>query len=264
MKFDDGPAPLLSGNDESNDGWDGFQDYKTFQFRVKDSLREIAKKMYDFAEFVWNMDKMEKQKEEVVIQVWKERVQWWILLVVLARGSGWNSWLLLLLLLLLLLVQLIIVPCHHCQQRWEEEAKRLLKSWIILMMVMKRWSAGNSIQCTWKNNLDCLTFLCQQFINHNKNDLRFLLDNTDNSKMAVENCQNTIKLMDSDVDVNLFANLETLKDCLKDIYVCYEIVFKTKIKIYFLTDNDDDADNDIHVQIDNCECWCVRVNKQTS
>ena len=58
MKFDDDPALLLcdddydGDDDKSNNGWGGFQDYKTFQFCVKDSLREIAKKVYDFAEFV--------------------------------------------------------------------------------------------------------------------------------------------------------------------------------------------------------------------
>ena len=66
--------------------------------------------------------------------------------------------------------------------------------------------------------------------------MRFTLDNTDNSidnlKMAVENCQNTMKLIDSDVNVNLlFANLETLKDYLKDIYKCYENVLKSKKKL---------------------------------
>ena len=38
-----------------------------------------------------------------------------------------------------------------------------------------------------------------------------------------------MKLIHGDIDVNLlFANLETLKDYLKDIYVCYESVLKSK------------------------------------
>ena len=82
-------------------------------------------------------------------------------------------------------------------------------------------ASGGKFDSTYvKEHLDCFTFLCKQFIKQ---------DNTNNSinnlKMVVENCQNMVKLMDSDVDVNLMlANLETLKDYLKEIYVCYENV----------------------------------------
>ena len=50
MNFDYDPLLLLS-DDESNNRWEGFQEYKTFQFRVRDSLREVAKKLYDL--FMW-------------------------------------------------------------------------------------------------------------------------------------------------------------------------------------------------------------------
>ena len=88
MKFDDDPAPLLSEDDESNNGWDGFQDYKTFQFHVKDLLREIAKKMYDFAEFVHTKDGQNGEAEgSCDMSMKRKRI---LLLIVLARESGWN------------------------------------------------------------------------------------------------------------------------------------------------------------------------------
>ena len=43
-----------------------------------------------------------------------------------------------------------------------------------------------------KEHLDCLTFLYEQFVKQDKNDLRFLIDNL---RMAVENCQNMMKLV---------------------------------------------------------------------
>ena len=51
----------------------------------------------------------------------------------------------------------------------------------------------------------------------------------DNLKMDVEQCENSLKLIDSDVDVNLMlSNLEMLKDYLKDIYECYVTTLKSK------------------------------------
>ena len=133
----------------------------------------------------------------------------------------------------------------RCRQwQWREEEAKSVEVMDNEEMVCRKL---NSMYM--KEHLDCLTFLCQQFIKHD--------NSIDNLKMAVENCQNTMKLMDSNVDVNLlFANLETLKD----IYVCYKTVLKSKKKYidYFLTDND------ACMQIDNHECWCVWVNKLAS
>lgn len=57
MKFDYDPASMSrsdGGDDESynHDQWQGFQKYQTFQVRVRDPLKEIAKKLYDFSEFL--------------------------------------------------------------------------------------------------------------------------------------------------------------------------------------------------------------------
>ena len=77
-----------------------------------------------------------------------------------------------------------------------------------------------------KKRLDSLTFLCEQFVKQDKND-----DLIDNLRMAVQNCKNQMKLIDSDVDVNLMlGNVEMLKDYLKDIYRCYENALKSRKK----------------------------------
>ena len=70
-----------------------------------------------------------------------------------------------------------------------------------------------------KEHLDCLTFLCQKFVEYDKNGLTFTLQNCDNLidnlKMAVKQCENYLKLNDCDVDVNfILSDLEMLEDYL--------------------------------------------------